>query len=93
MMWGVKSSPKITDDELRNLKADHEAALERLEEERDAKLRDALADGRQQKDLVALTGYTRETVRQALDPAIKAAAKKAAQERRAARKAARGSDS
>lgn len=79
---------KITDDELRSLKADHEAAIERLEEERDAKLRTALADGRQQKDLVTLTGYTRETIRQALNPEIKAAAKRAAQERRATRKTA-----
>jgi len=81
------ATPKITDDELRRLKADHEAAIEQLEEARDAKLRAALADGRQQKDLVALTGYTRETIRQALNPEIKAAAKRAAQKRRAARKA------
>ncbi|REF00379.1 hypothetical protein [Thermomonospora umbrina] len=80
------AAPKITDDQLRRLKADHEAALERLEEERDAKLRAALADGRQQKDLVTLTGYTRETIRQALNPDIKAAARKAAAERYAARK-------
>jgi hypothetical protein len=83
----MTAQPKITDDELRRLKADHEAAVERLEEERDAKLRAGLA-GRQQKDLVALTGYTRETIRQALNPDIKAAAKRAAQQRRAAQKAA-----
>lgn len=79
-------TPKITDDELRDLKAHHEAAIERLEGERDAKLRAALNDGRRQKDLIALTGYTRETIRQALNPEIKAAAKRAAQERRDARR-------
>lgn len=79
-MWhheGMTRQPKITDDELRRLKPDYEATLARLEDERDATMRAANAQGYSQTDIIKLTGYVRETVRRALKPEVKAAAKRA----------------
>jgi hypothetical protein len=75
-----------TDDEIRQIITDYEAACERAMEERDARLRAALNSGRKQADLVRVTEMSREAIRQALNPEIRAAIK-------ARRQAARQSDS
>ncbi|MER6492677.1 hypothetical protein [Streptomyces griseorubiginosus] len=59
--------------EIKAIASDYEDATERLLEERDAKLRQAVNDGWKQADLVRITGYSRETIRQALHPEIRAA--------------------
>lgn len=63
---------KVTDEELRGLKAEFEKRLAELEKWRGTLLRDALADGRQQKDLIDQTGYSREAIRQYLKPEARA---------------------
>jgi hypothetical protein len=78
----------MTDDQIRAIIEDYDKAAENLLEQRDARLRDALASGRKQADIVRASGLARETVRQALNPEIRAAVKKAAAERRAAKKTA-----
>lgn len=80
MMWGM------TEDELKAVVPDYEAAAERLLEERDAKLRRARDEGWRQVDIIKVTGLARETVRQALNPEIRAAVKQAAAARRAAKR-------
>ena len=52
---------------------------------RDEGLREVAAMGLRQVDIIRLTGYSRETVRQALKPEARAAVKKATEERRAAK--------
>jgi hypothetical protein len=71
--------------ELRNVPARYRADLARALEVRDEALRRAAAAGLKQVDIVRITGYTRETVRQALNPEIKEAVRRAAEERKAAR--------
>lgn len=77
----------MSDDQIRAIVEDYEKAAEDLLEQRDARLRAARDSGRKQADIVRASGLARETVRQALDPAVRAAVKKAAAERRAAKKA------
>jgi len=52
---------------------------------RDEGLREVAAMGLRQVDIIRLTGYSRETVRQALKPEARAAVKKATEQRRAAK--------
>lgn len=85
----VTTKPTITDDWLRDSKARHARRLEAAEEERDQELRDALAAGYKQTEIVRLSEWTRETVRQALNPEIKAAVRAARAERHAKSKAPR----
>lgn len=66
---GLSSLP---DASVLAIATDYEEAAERLLEERDAKLRAAIDAGRKQADLVRITGYSRETIRQALNPEIRA---------------------
>lgn len=68
----VWHSGKVKDSEIKAIATDYEEAAERLLEERDAKLRAALDAGWKQADLVRITGYSRETIRQALNPEIRA---------------------
>lgn len=82
----------MTEDELRQLIARYDrageeiaAAEERRLAERDAGLRRARDAGWRPVDIERFTGYSRETVRQALNPEARAAAKKAAADRRATR--------
>lgn len=86
----------MTEDELRELIARYDkageeiaSAEERRLAERDAGLRRARDEGWRPVDLERLTGYSREAIRQALNPEARAAAKRAAADRRAARQAAR----
>lgn len=79
----------MTDEEIRQIVPDYEAALEAALEARDAKLRQAIAEGRKQVELVKLTGLSREAIRQALDPEAREAVRRSAAERRAARKSVR----
>ncbi|MFF8482347.1 hypothetical protein [Streptomyces antibioticus] len=62
----------MKDSEIKAIATDYEEAAERLLEERDAKLRAAIDAGHKQADLVRITGYSRETIRQALNPEIRA---------------------
>ncbi|MEV8638947.1 hypothetical protein AB0395_45565 [Streptosporangium sp. NPDC051023] len=77
----------MNDDEIKAIVPAYEAACEAALQERDATLRRAIAEGHKQVDLIKLTGLSRETIRQALDPAAREAVRQAAVERRAARKA------
>ena len=52
---------------------------------RDAGLREVAGMGLRQIDIIKLTGYSRETVRQALKPEAREAARKAAEGRRTAK--------
>lgn len=76
----------MSDNDVKAIATWYEEAAEKLLEERDARLRAARDSGRSQADIVRVTGYARETVRQALNPEIRAAVKRAAAERYAARK-------
>lgn len=67
----------MTDDEIRAIVTDYNDDLERALQRRDERLRSALASGRRQADLVKLTEYSRETIRQALNPEIREAVRKA----------------
>lgn len=67
----------MTDDEIRQIKADYDDDLERAMQRRDQRLREAIASGRKQVDLVRLMDMSREAIRQALDPAIREAVRKA----------------
>jgi hypothetical protein len=62
-----------TDDELRAIRDDYEADLRAAEQRRIQRLRDAVASGRTQADIVRITGWTRETIRRIVDPAIREA--------------------
>lgn len=86
----------MTEDELREVIARYDnageeiaAAEERRLADRDAGLRRARDKGWRPVDLERFTGYSREAIRQALNPEARAAAKKAAADRRAARQAAK----
>lgn len=68
---------------LRDAVAEFQAAPARALEARDAVIREVAESGLRQVDIIRITGYSRETVRQALNPEIRAAMKKAAEERRA----------
>lgn len=68
----VWHSGEVKEAEIKAIATDYEEAAERLLEERDAKLRQALDAGWKQADIVRITGYSRETVRQALNPEIRA---------------------
>lgn len=67
----------MSDGEIRQIKTDYEKALAEAMAQRDQRLRNALDSGRKQVDLIKLTGWSRETVRQALDPAAREAARQA----------------
>lgn len=86
----------MTEEELQAVVARYNKAGEdiaRAEErrlaERDAKLRRARDAGWRPVDIERVTGYSREAIRQALNPEARAAAKKAAADRRTARRGAR----
>lgn len=85
----VTTKPTITDDWLRDSKARHARRLEAAEEERDQELRDALDASYKQTEIVRLTEWTRETVRQALKPDIKAAIRERRRAHRSATQARR----
>lgn len=63
----------MTEDDLRAAAERFRTAPQRALDERDAVLQQAHAEGWRQKDLVAVTGFTRETIRRALDPAVREA--------------------
>lgn len=63
----------MTDQELQAVVAEYDAACEQALQQRDAKFRQAIEQGRSQADIIRATGYSRETVRQALNPKIRAA--------------------
>jgi hypothetical protein len=65
-------SGRVKEADIKAIATDYEEAAERLLEERDAKLRTAIDAGWKQADLVRITGYSRETIRQALNPEIRA---------------------
>lgn len=79
---GTMTRP-TTDDEIRQIISDYNAALELAMEIRDSRLRDALASGRKQADLVRVTGMSREAMRQALNPEVRAAVKARRQAKKA----------
>lgn len=68
----VWHSGGVKESEIKAIATDYEEAAERLLEARDAKLRKAIDEGWKQADLVRITGYSRETIRQALNPEIRA---------------------
>lgn len=68
----VWHSGGVKEPEIKAIATDYEEASERLLEERDAKLRRAIDAGWKQADIVRVTGYSRETIRQALNPEIRA---------------------
>jgi hypothetical protein len=81
-----KSAPTSAEDEIRAVIAEYEAALPALLERRDEALRRIATERNlKQVDVIRITGYSRETVRQVLDPKIRSAMKKAAEERKAAK--------
>src|SRR5262249_51225932 len=63
-----------TEDELRAIIAEYEATKTAALAKRDAQLRDFHAAGWRPIDLQRITGYSRETIRQALHPEIRHAA-------------------
>jgi hypothetical protein len=68
----VWHSGGVKESEIKAIATDYEEAAERLLEARDAKLRKAIDEGWKQADLVRITGYSRETIRQALNPEVRA---------------------
>jgi len=73
-------------NDLRKAIATYEETLDSAKEDRDNAIRQAKEEGLTQAEIVRATGYTRETIRRVLDPAIAEAVRKAAAERRAAQK-------
>lgn len=65
--------------------AEYQAAPAIALARRDERLRRAAAAGLKQVDIVKLTGYSRETVRQALNPKVRAAVKASVERRNAER--------
>lgn len=63
--------------------AEYEAAPAAALARRDERLRKAAEMGLRQVDIMKLTGYSRETVRQALKPEARAAVRESAERRRA----------
>ncbi len=84
-MTKPNDTPASAEDELRAVIAEYEAALPRALKARDEGIRRVAEKGLKQVDIIRITGYSRETVRQALNPEIRAAMKKAAEQRRAAK--------
>jgi len=85
-MTRSKDTPAGAEEELRAVIAEYEAALPRLLEARDEAIRRIAAERNlKQIDVIRITGYSRETVRQVLNPEVRAATKKAAEERKAAK--------
>lgn len=71
------------EEEIQEVVAEYEAALPRALEIRNEGLRRIAAKyDLKQVDVIRTTGYSRETVRQALNPEVRAAVKKAAEDRR-----------
>jgi hypothetical protein len=64
---------KFTDDELRDVVSGYEASKNAALARRDARLRDFHARGWRPVDLQRVTGYSRETIRQALHPEVRQA--------------------
>lgn len=87
-MARTENAPTDAEEELRAVIAEYEAAIPRALEARDEGIR-RVADeyGLRQVDIIRITGYSRETVRQALSPKIRSAIRKSAGERKAARRA------
>lgn len=75
----------MTEDELRAAADEFRDAPRRAIEKRDAALREAYdgGNGMGVMEISRITGFSRETVRQALNPEARAAVKAAAAERRA----------
>lgn len=72
------------EEELRAVMAEYEAALPRALKARDEGIRRIASEyNLKQVDVIRITGYSRETVRQALNPKVRAAVKKAAEDRKA----------
>lgn len=69
---------------LRQAVADYISAPERALKARDAEIRAVAAMGLRPFEIVAITGYSRETVRKALRPEVLAAVRQARKERAAA---------
>lgn len=76
----------MTEDELKTAADEFRAAPARAIEKRDTALRQAAAEGWRQTDIIAATGFSRETVRQALNPQARAAVRAAEAQRAADRK-------
>jgi phosphoenolpyruvate synthase/pyruvate phosphate dikinase len=85
-MARTKNVPTAAEEAIHAAIAAYEAAIPAALEARDAEIR-RIADEHDLKqiDVIRITGYSRETVRQALDPKIRSAMRKAAEERRAAK--------
>jgi hypothetical protein len=64
----------FTESSLRSLVIQYDDGRRQLLENRDARLRDFLAHGWRPADLQRVTGYSRETIRQALHPEVRKAA-------------------
>src|SRR5690625_3927960 len=62
--------PGMSEQEIREIITDYEDQSRRLIAERNARLRAAREAGWKPKDLMRLSGYSRETIRQALNPEI-----------------------
>lgn len=62
----------MTDEEVQAIVPEYEAALARAPQDRDAKIRRAHAEGHSQAAIARLTGYSRETIRQAIHPDVRA---------------------
>ncbi|WP_166379863.1 hypothetical protein [Catellatospora methionotrophica] len=82
----------MTEDELRDLIAAYDAAGAQLDAAdaerlrvRDEGLRRARNEGMRQVDIVKITGYSKETVRKALNPQVREAVNEAKRDRRASR--------
>lgn len=75
----ANSSPE---EELLEAVAEYKTAPARALEARDEAIRKAADAGLKQIDIVRVTGYTRETIRRALNPEVRAAVKKAAEARK-----------
>jgi hypothetical protein len=73
-MLGSVTVGQFTDDELRDVVSGYEASKNAALLERDAQLREFHARGWRPVDLQRVTGYSRETIRQALHPAVREAA-------------------
>jgi hypothetical protein len=72
----------MTENDLRAAADEFRDAPRRAAEKRDAALRQAHTDGMGVMEISRITGFSRETVRQALNPEARDAVKRAAAERR-----------
>lgn len=62
----------MTDEEIRAIRDEYVEDCKQAMARRDTKFRQAVKQGRRQADIIRVTGYSRETVRQALNPEIRA---------------------